>query len=119
MGIAEMTVTIETLGAGFRLSLGGDGVLDAGTAQIGAWNGTTGYGMDYAATGSGTIKGYDGTLTAVSGAILEDFATGSYIGGNGNIRTFTYVIKYGAKISPLQVAGNYTSNTPVNLSLQY
>lgn len=50
-GTGVMTVTVQTLGAGFQLACG-NGTLDAGLSQIGAWNGTTGYGMDYQATGS-------------------------------------------------------------------
>lgn len=60
LGTGGMTVTIQTLGAGFRLSLGGSGTLDAGVSQIGGWNGTAGYGMDYATSGSGTFKSYNG-----------------------------------------------------------
>lgn len=118
-GTGVMTVTVQTLGAGFQLSLAGSGTLDAGLSQIGTWNGTTGYGMDYQATGSGTTKSYNGTLTAIPGASLENFATGSYIGGNGNLHTFTYAIRYGAKIQSLQTAGDYTSSTPINIVLQY
>lgn len=119
IGAGQMTITVQTIGAGFQLSLGGSGTLDAGISQIGAWNGTTGYGMDFAATGSGTVKSYSGTLTGVSGATLENFATGSYIGGNGNLHTFTYTVKYGGKIDTLQAAGVYNSHTPVHISLQY
>lgn len=119
IGAGQMTITIQTIGAGFQLSLGGNGTLDAGLSQIGAWNGTTGYGMDFAATGSGALKSYSGTLIGLSGATLENFATGSYMGGNGNLHTFTYTVKYGGKIDTLQGAGVYTSNTPVNISLQY
>lgn len=56
LGAGTMTVTFRSLGAGFQLSLGGSGTLSAGVSQIGAWDGTTGYGIDYAASGSGTIK---------------------------------------------------------------
>ena len=118
-GTGEITITIHTIGAGFQLSLGGSGTLDAGLSQITAYNGTTGYGIDYASSGSGTLKSYNGTLTAIPGTILENFATGSYIGGNGNLHTFIYTIKHGAKITATQAAGNYTTNTPVNLSLTY
>lgn len=119
LGAGTMTVTFRSLGAGFRLSLGGSGTLSAGVSEIGAWNGTTGYGMDYAATGSGTSKAYDGILTALSGSVLENFATGSHVGGNGNLRTFIYTVKYGAKIDALQAAGIYVSDIPVNIELQY
>lgn len=119
IGASQMTITVRTVGAGFHLSLGGSGTLDAGISQIGAWNGTTGYGMDYAATGSGTVKSYSGTLAGISGTTLENFATGSYIGGNGNLHTFTYTVKYGGKINAIQAAGVYNSNTPVHISLQY
>jgi hypothetical protein len=119
LGTGEVIITIQTIGAGFQLSLGGSGTLDAGLSQIGAYNGTAGYGIDYASSGSGTLKSYNGTLTAIPGTVLENFATGSYIGGNGNLHIFTYTIKHGAKITALQTAGNYISNTSVNLSLTY
>lgn len=65
IGTGEVTIAFQTIGAGFQLSLGGSGTLDAGISQIGVWNGTTGYGMDYAASGSGTLKAYNGSLTAI------------------------------------------------------
>lgn len=119
IGSNEVTVTVRTVGAGFQLSLGGSGTLNAGVSQIGAWNGTVGYGMDYAASGSGTAKAYSGTLGSISGSSLENFATGSHAGGNGNLRTFTYTIKYGGRINTLQAAGAYSSAVPIRISLQY
>lgn len=40
-GSTQVTVTVHTIGAGFTVALGGSGTMQAGTAQMAAWSGTT------------------------------------------------------------------------------
>jgi len=121
IGTPAVTVTIQTIGAGFTLSLSGSSTIQAGISQIAAWSGTTanGFGFDYTTSGSATSKSYSGSLTKIAPTVLDTIATGSYLGGNGNLRTYTYTIKYVAKINALQAAGVYNGNTNFNLQLQY
>lgn len=117
----SITVTIKTVGAGFHLSLGGSGTMNAGIPEIASWSGAQnkGFGFTSAAGGSATVN--ISTLTSIGPTTLENiaFGTGNYIGGNGVQNIYTYTIQYGAQIDALQAAGIYGAATRYDLETFY
>ncbi|MDP2104184.1 MAG: Ig-like domain-containing protein, partial [Candidatus Gracilibacteria bacterium] len=113
-----VTVTVKTVGAGFDLSLGGDSTMQAGVSQIQAWNAgqDKGFGFDWTETGIGT-KAYNGFLTAIAPTQIATYALAPE--ANGNQKTYTYTVKYGAKIDALQAAGVYQALPDFRVNIQY
>jgi hypothetical protein len=119
IGSSEVTVTIKTLGAGFALAHRKITTLTAtgGVNQIQDFDGTNGFGFDFAETGSGNTVAYAGTVSSVNGGTVANYP--SAIDPNGNRKTYVYKIKYGAKITALQAAGLYGGSNAFDLDLSY
>jgi len=93
--------------------------MQAGVSQMAAWSGTLSNGFGFTSTPSGSAL-----TTRAFGPIvpttLETIAFGTgYTTGNGNLKTYTYTINYGAQINNIQAAGNYSANTNYTVNLQY
>lgn len=118
-GGSQVTVTVQTIGAGFTLSLGGSGAMQAGSSQLAAWSGALSNGFGFTSTPSGSAT-TSVAFSPVSPTTLQTVAIGTgYLTGNGNLKTYTYTIQYGAKINSLQAAGVYDAGTNYGLGIQY
>lgn len=119
IGNAELVITVKTLGAGFTLTQNKVSNLTAtgGLEQIQDFDGTTGFGFDYSESGSGNTVSYSGAIASVNAVNLANYTIA--IDPNGNQKTYTYRIKYGAKISALQAAGIYSGTNKYDISWNY
>jgi hypothetical protein len=93
---SEFTITIETVGAPFTLSLSGT-TLVSHAAVIGHWTGALGYGYEQYNTGYSNIL-Y--SLTTPVTLATEP----ANIHPDGNKRIYTYRIQYGARIDETTLA---------------
>lgn len=113
---AEVVVTIRTVGAPFSLSLSGASMSGPG-GGLGSWNGSTGFGYDRSESGDGGTVSYTGSPTAIpNGAIASH---GLNLDPHGNLRTYTYRVKYLAKPASLQSPGAYSANTAFSVAASY
>ncbi len=78
--------------------------MQAGLTQMAAWSGTLnkGYGFDWSESGSGNTKSLVGNLTAINSTSIANYGLSPDV--NGNLKTYTYTIKYGSKIDNIQAA---------------
>jgi hypothetical protein len=112
-GAGEMIVTVQTVGASFSLRLIASNPLVKWAETINYWNGTIGWGYDQ---WNGTS--YPGTIisTGTTGTLATQVAN---INTNGAKNTYTYRIKYGAKVWAEQAAGIYQGNIRFDLIANY
>jgi hypothetical protein len=116
----DVIVTVKTLGAGFSLTLGGSGAMNSGINTLQSWSGATQnwFGFDYSESGSGWSLPFGGTLQPINPSVLTTYASGN-IDANGLQKTFTYTVRYGAKIVGTQAAGSYAANTSFGIVANY
>ena len=112
---SDITVTVTTLGSAFSLSLSGSGTMSAGLATIGTYNGSTGFGYDWSQTAGGS-RSFSGALGVFPTTLQTNTAN---IDPNGNLKTYTYLIHYGAKVPTLQSASTYRANTKIHVQPSY
>jgi hypothetical protein len=110
----ELTITIQTIGAGFILATDPQNPLvNSQWTALPYWNGTNGIGID-----QWTGTGYLGNLTTYSGGYT--IATRiKNINQNWLRTTYTYKIKYGWNFITNQDNGDYLGNVRFNLLLNY
>lgn len=112
-----LTVTVQTVGAPFVLSLSGGG-LSSGAESVGVWNGANGYGFGCTVSGSAGASVCDASVRAATGSVLESVSTASP-DSNGNLKTYVYVVAFSANVDALTAAGNYSANHQVAVSVDY
>lgn len=119
LGTNELVITVTTVGAGFTLSQSKVSQMSAtgGIQQIQDFDGSSGYGFDYAESGSGNTTSYSGTIQPVNNLNIATYPVA--IDPNGNRKTYIYRVKYGAKITAVQAAGNYSGMNDFDINWNY
>ena len=113
---SDVTVTVTTLGAAFSVTLGGSGTMNSGLSTIGTYNGTTGFGYDWSLSSSGATHAFSGTLGLLPATVSSNAAN---IDTNGNLKTYTYKVHYGSRVTNTQAAGVYHANTQIGIVPSY
>lgn len=108
---SEFTITIQTVGAPFTLTLSGTTMIGQTTA-IGHWTGALGYGYELYNTGYTNILS---SLTSPATLATQ----GANIHPDGNKRIYTYRIQYGARIDEMTPAGNYQALAGLQIVASY
>ncbi len=108
---SEFTITVETVGAPFTLTLSGTTLISQ-LSVIDHWTGSLGYGYEQYTTG------YSDILSSIlSPALLA--SQGANIHPDGNKRIYTYRIQYGARIDETTPAGDYQALAGLQIVAQY
>ena len=100
-GTGELLLTVQTVGAGFDLSMLRTADMTYLSDTITVYSGSTGWGYDKNIGG-----GYSSTITA-HGTTQTIVSTPKAINTNGQRNTFTYRVKFGVNASANTPAGDY------------
>ncbi|NUJ97685.1 hypothetical protein HGA92_02755 [Candidatus Gracilibacteria bacterium] len=108
----EITLTIQTVGAGFSLYLKNNTPPTNGTGNmIEDWDGTKGFGYDFAP--------YTGSVQKINNSNIVLVSQNKNLNTNGEKNTYTYKIKLGAYTNYSHSSGNYNGELGFIFSSEY
>ncbi len=109
----EIIITVNTVGAGFTVTMNDNSVLTYSGQTINEWDGTKGYGFE-------KFNGvaYSGTISTINPNQNVQTQAAS-INTTGDRTTYTYRLKIGALVQSLQAAGQYANDMTFQIVANY
>jgi hypothetical protein len=108
----EATITVKTLWAGFTLNMNKSGNFTYSGTDIADWDGNHGFWFEK------YDSGYSEIITSMGTSVLIQ-AESQNINTSWELNTYTYKVKYGAKVGSTQAAWVYTIQPDFSLLLNY
>ena len=114
----DITITIKSIWANFNLLAWWSWSMSWPGWWIWSFDGNYGYWIDYSKDENWSLTWFNWSLTTINNTSVW-MSTFNPISTDWSLRTYTYIVRHWAKISPLQAAWNYNASTSIILRLSY